>query len=168
MVTLSPHAILRVAGCDLAEHFVKISIERGCSLTAAAERDFARDVKQILCYIASDNDTVLTSTRRKRQGENLRALRRKTITVGAERFRYAEVLFQPSLELRDQRHDTSFQCFMKCDVATRKELYTSVVSSGGLVSARRRTDSVGALLEENHGGCSTRERVLGMDLQIFS
>ena len=50
-----------------------------------------------------------------------------TITVGAESFRYAEVLFQPSLAVRDQRHDTSFQCFMKRDVATRKELYTSVV-----------------------------------------
>ena len=37
--------------------------EQGWSLTAAAEREFAWDVKEKLCYIASDYDTVLSSTR---------------------------------------------------------------------------------------------------------
>ena len=36
--------------------------EQGYSLTAVAEREIALDVKEKLCYIASDYDTVLQST----------------------------------------------------------------------------------------------------------
>ena len=61
------HAILRLAGRDPAEYSMKNSTEQGFSLTVVAEREFARDVKEKLCYIASDYDTVLTSTRGKRQ-----------------------------------------------------------------------------------------------------
>merc|ERR1712012_699483 len=55
------------------------------------------------------------------------------ITVGAERFRCAEVLFQPSFIGKEASgiHDTSFQSIMKCDVDIRKDLYANVVLSGG-------------------------------------
>jgi len=55
------------------------------------------------------------------------------ITVGSERFRCPEVLFQPSLVGKEASgvHDTSFQSIMKCDVDIRKDLYSNVVLSGG-------------------------------------
>merc|ERR1712059_27469 len=55
------------------------------------------------------------------------------ITVGNERFRCPEVLFQPSLIGKEASgvHDTSFQSIMKCDVDIRKDLYSNVVLSGG-------------------------------------
>ena len=71
------HAILSLAGRDPAQCSMKSLAEQGYSLTAAAEREFARDVEEKLCCVASVYDTVLTSTSGKRQGENLRALRRK-------------------------------------------------------------------------------------------
>ena len=71
------HAILSLADRDPAEYSMKNPTGQGYSVIAAAEREFARDVKEKLCYIASAYDTVLTSTRGKRHGENLRALRRK-------------------------------------------------------------------------------------------
>ena len=49
-----------------------------------------------------------------------------TTTVGAERVRYAEVLF-PAKSHRKKPADSLtplFQCFTKCAVATRKELYS--------------------------------------------
>ena len=76
---------------DPTEYEMKNTIEQGTSLTAAAEREFARDVKEKVCYIASSCDTVFTSTREKRQGGNLRFSEGNTITVGAVR------VFQPSL-----------------------------------------------------------------------
>ena len=61
--------------------------EQGHSLTAAAEREFVRDVKKKLCHIASD--FVTEKTYELSCGN--------TITVGAERVRFAEVLFRPKL-----------------------------------------------------------------------
>ena len=55
------------------------------------------------------------------------------ITVGSERFRCPEVLFQPSFVGKESSgiHDTTFQSIMKCDVDIRKDLYSNVVLSGG-------------------------------------
>merc|ERR1711959_758849 len=55
------------------------------------------------------------------------------ITVGNERFRCPEVLFQPGLMGKDASgiHDATFQSIMKCDVDIRKDLYANVVLSGG-------------------------------------
>ena len=52
------------------------------------------------------------------------------ITVGAERFRCAEVLFQPSFigEEASGFRDTSFQDITKCDVDLRKNLYAMTCS----------------------------------------
>ena len=54
---------------------------------------------------------------------------RNTITSALD----VEVLFQRSVTGKEASgiHDTSFQISRKCDFATRKELYTTVVSSGG-------------------------------------
>merc|ERR1739845_244808 len=55
------------------------------------------------------------------------------ITVGSERFRCPEVLFQPSLLGKEASglHDTTFQSIMKADVDIRRDLYSNVVLSGG-------------------------------------
>merc|ERR1712060_732101 len=55
------------------------------------------------------------------------------ITVGAERFRCPEVLFQPSFVGKEASgiHDTSFQSIMKCDCDIRQDMYSNVVLSGG-------------------------------------
>merc|ERR1712160_172368 len=56
------------------------------------------------------------------------------ITVGSERFRCPEVLFQPSFIGKEASgiHDTTFQSIMKTDVDIRKDLYANVVLSGGI------------------------------------
>ena len=55
------------------------------------------------------------------------------ITVGAERFRCAEVLFQPNLigKENDGIHKLAFQSIQKCDIDIRRDLYTNTVLSGG-------------------------------------
>merc|ERR1719463_712825 len=55
------------------------------------------------------------------------------ITVGNERFRCPEVLFQPSFVGKESSgiHEITFQSIQKCDIDIRKDLYANVVLSGG-------------------------------------
>ena len=57
----------------------------------------------------------------------------QVITIGNERFRCPEVLFQPSFIGIEQAgiHQTTYDSIMKCDVDIRKDLYGNIVLSGG-------------------------------------
>ena len=56
----------------------------------------------------------------------------QVITIGSERFRCSEALFQPSMMGLESVgiHETTFNSIMKCDVDIRKDLYSNIVLSG--------------------------------------
>ena len=55
------------------------------------------------------------------------------VTIGSERFRCAEVLFQPSFLGKEAGgiHEITYQSINKCDIDVRRDLYGNVVLSGG-------------------------------------
>merc|ERR1712207_789 len=57
----------------------------------------------------------------------------QVMTVGTERFRAPEALFQPSMLGLEAEgiHTTTYNSIMKCDVDIRKDLYANTVLSGG-------------------------------------
>lgn len=57
----------------------------------------------------------------------------QVITVGNERFRCPEALFQPSFLGRESAgiHECTYNSIMKCDIDIRKDLYGNIVLSGG-------------------------------------
>ena len=103
----------------------------------SAEREFAQDVMEKLCYVAFDYVTKLTSTAETHKNKTYLPQDGNIITV--EILHGAEILFQPSPTGKEASgfHDTSLQIFTKCDIYTRKELYTNAVFYDGTAMFQR-------------------------------
>mmetsp|Transcript_42372 Transcript_42372/g.64117 ORF Transcript_42372/g.64117 Transcript_42372/m.64117 type:complete len:257 (+) Transcript_42372:3-773(+) len=151
-----PHAIQRIdiAGRDLTEYLMRTLMERGYSFTTSSEREIVKDIKEKLGYVSLDyaSEVAVDSAENEKTYELPDG---NIITIGNERFRCPEVLFQPELIGKEGCgiHEAIFRTVMLSDLDLRRDLFANIVLSGGSTMfpnmGERITKEVSALAPAN-------------------
>jgi actin len=130
------HAIrkMNLGGSDCTDYLKKIITERGYFLQTRAEREIVHDMKEKLAYVSSDYTNDIKKARDSSVfDKNYELPDGNVVTIGSERFRCAEVLFQPSIVTSTLPgiHELIHQSILASDIDTRRTLFENVVITGG-------------------------------------
>lgn len=131
-----PHAITRmdVAGRDVTESLQRLLRRSGYTFHTTAEKEVVKQIKEESCYVAFN-----PAREEQVEAEHHSEVKEYTLPdgrvlkVGAERFRAAEILFNPSLIGTEYGgvHEVLANSIFKADLDLRKTLFSQIVLAGG-------------------------------------
>jgi actin-related protein len=123
---------LNVGGADVTDHLQRLLFERGYTFTTPLDLLTLRDLKDAVATVAEDYKAALALP--DRDFETAFELPDGTnVTVGKERFRCSEILFDPSIVHSEQASLAEFvaNAIQACPIDTRRAISGNVVLSGG-------------------------------------
>ncbi|XP_007573220.1 actin, clone 302-like [Poecilia formosa] len=131
-----PQAVLRLnlGGADLTDYLLKLLDSRGLSFSAAGQREIVTDMKEKLCFVAQYFDQqVKTAASSSTLDKTYQLPDGREVSIGEERIRCPEALFKPELIDMDSSgvHQTVHSSIMKCELDVRKNLFSTILLSGG-------------------------------------
>jgi actin len=113
----------------------KLLDAKGHSFTTPTELDCVKEMKEKLCYIATDYEEACKEAAESKSCEKSYELPDgRKVMVGDERFKAPEILFDPSIcgkTHMEGLHKYTYDSIMKSDQDIRKELYENIILSGG-------------------------------------
>ena len=131
------HAISRIdlAGRDVTDHLMLLLRRGGYPFQTSAEFELVRQIKEKSCYVAAiySKEEQYLDDQSKNLTTNFMLPDGRNITIGAEKYRAPEILFNPDkvgLECSGVQ-DCLIQSIQKADIDLRRTLYNSVFLAGG-------------------------------------
>jgi len=127
-----------LAGHDISVYLQKLLVERGHNFTSAADFEIVKDVKEKMCLVVNDYAAAVKDAEETHACEkNYELPDGKKILIGSERFKAAEILFQPHLAdgliNKDVEgvHRLTFDSINQCEPGVRRDLFENIILSGG-------------------------------------
>jgi actin-related protein len=133
-----PHAVAKmdIAGRVLTTYLQKLLLESiNEGFTSAAEFEIVKDIKQEVCYVASDYDAQKQAANGSSESDKQYTLPdKRVITIpGSVRITCPELLFKPELNGKSVKpiHALAWHSTTESDIDIRKELLKNIILSGG-------------------------------------
>jgi actin-related protein len=132
-----PHAVKRnlFAGRELTHWMAKsLNSSIGKNFHTGAEMEIVKAIKEKVCFVSQDYEADLQKANESQEFSTPYELPDgEVISVNVDRFKCPEALFKPDLCGQQIKgiHDLTFESIKECDTDVKKELYESIILSGG-------------------------------------
>lgn len=128
------HAIQRInlGGRDVTHYLQRIMLERGYDFNSSAEHLIAGKIKEALCFVSPQFDDDI-EIKESEFEETFELPDGSDITLGNERFRAPEILFDPMILGKEMNGITemAYKSFSACPIDVKESLRKNVILSGG-------------------------------------
>ena len=126
-----PHAIIKLnfAGNNLTEYMQKLLEENGQKFSTIAEKEIIKTIKEKSCYVALNYEEEKESVEK----FEFELPDGTKIIINEQRVKCPEALFKPKMIGIKEKgiEEACFDSIQKCNINIRKELFNSIVLSGG-------------------------------------
>jgi actin len=131
-----PYATIKldIGGSDLTKYLINLFKDSGSNISENSYEEIFKLIKEKKCFVSFDFDSSVKEFQKNRSRELVSTLPDGTeIYLSDQSFKCPEVLFQPTKIEKDIYgiHEAIYQSIQKCNNAIRKDLYSSILISGG-------------------------------------